>query len=336
LEVVVSPLVVAARPRGIWAPGADAAGFAVRELGFPVVEDPSEADVVVLGAEPSYDAVERGLDAVLPGRRAALLIVLGTGWPGAERNGYLDAGSDRAAAKRLPDPRTGMLGPEGGRIYWEAEAGGEGRGVLAALDRFAEELARGWVTLTVHGGGGARVYVQSANRNRPLSAALIEIGAAAAGGELANALDRDLAVTQIEKAELERRVKDISAAYDDLAADVELALEEIGRRLDEAEERARRIMPALAGSLAARLRAAERTEAGLRSRLGEVDAQLASLRAELEAERVWVLEQVRRVAQSQAWRLGHGVVRGARTAALRRHKGTDALSAIVRRLEDDS
>jgi len=56
------------------------------------------------------------------------------------------------------------------------------------------------------------------------------------------------------------------------------------------------------------------------------------LRAELLAQRAWVLAEVTRVRESLSWRLGHRLVRIARWLTFRPGRGTDALGAIIQRM----
>ena len=56
------------------------------------------------------------------------------------------------------------------------------------------------------------------------------------------------------------------------------------------------------------------------------------LRAELVEERAWVAAEAERVRASQAWRLGHRVVRTVRVLTGRRDIGTDALGRLIERM----
>ena len=56
------------------------------------------------------------------------------------------------------------------------------------------------------------------------------------------------------------------------------------------------------------------------------------LKAELVEERAWVAAEAERVRASQAWRLGHRVVRTARLLTFRRDVGTDALGRLIERM----
>jgi hypothetical protein len=51
-------------------------------------------------------------------------------------------------------------------------------------------------------------------------------------------------------------------------------------------------------------------------------------------DRAWVADQAERVRASTSWRLGHRVMRILRTITFRRHRGSDALSGIIERMQD--
>lgn len=75
--------------------------------------------------------------------------------------------------------------------------------------------------------------------------------------------------------------------------------------------------------------------AALSARAALVDTQRNEtdrLHAELVEERAWVAAEAQRVRASQAWRVGHRVVRTARLLTLRRDRGTDALSRLIERM----
>jgi hypothetical protein len=107
--------------------------------------------------------------------------------------------------------------------------------------------------------------------------------------------------------------------------------------ISELEERENGLAARLtAGLVAAReeLVALRRRNDRLEQQLLAAEAVAAEARARLAAEREWVAEQARRVEASQAWRVGHMLVRRARRLTWRSDRGTDALTAIVRRMTD--
>ena len=93
-------------------------------------------------------------------------------------------------------------------------------------------------------------------------------------------------------------------------------LEAHARQLDEARGARDRLSAEVE-----RLRAAERREAD-------------RLRLEALEDRVWVAEQVTRLADSTSWRLGHRLVRMARRLALRGDRGTNLPARIIERMRE--
>ena len=107
--------------------------------------------------------------------------------------------------------------------------------------------------------------------------------------------------------------------------------------ISELEERENGLAARLTGGLVAareELVALRRRNARLEQQLLAAEAVAAEARARLAAEREWVAEQARRVEASQAWRVGHMLVRRTRRLTRRSDRGTDALTAIVRRMTD--
>ena len=75
--------------------------------------------------------------------------------------------------------------------------------------------------------------------------------------------------------------------------------------------------------------------AAISARAALVDSQRNEadrLRMELVEERAWVAAEAERVRASQAWRLGHRIVRAARRLTFRRDEGTDALGRLIERM----
>lgn len=115
---------------------------------------------------------------------------------------------------------------------------------------------------------------------------------------------------------------------DGLLADLEAAL----NRLEAAEAELEPLYEALAAA-AVQLRALIRRKRMLERRLATAHAVAAQAQAQLQAEREWVAEQVQRLAASQSWRIGHGLIRAVRAAGNRRDRGADALTVILRRMQ---
>lgn len=107
--------------------------------------------------------------------------------------------------------------------------------------------------------------------------------------------------------------------------------------ISELEERENGLAARLTAGLAAareELVGLRRRNARLEQRLLAAEAVAAEARAQLAAEREWVAEQAQRVEASEAWRLGHKLVRRVRRLTWRTDRGTDALTAILRRMSD--
>ena len=74
--------------------------------------------------------------------------------------------------------------------------------------------------------------------------------------------------------------------------------------------------------------------AAINARAALVDSQRNEadrLRAQLVEERAWVAAEAERVRASQAWRLGHRIVRTGRRLTFRHDAGTDALGRLIER-----
>jgi hypothetical protein len=108
-----------------------------------------------------------------------------------------------------------------------------------------------------------------------------------------------------------------------------------------AVERDRQSLTSLVERLGAGARDLEETR-GARERLsGEVARLRAAERREadrvrLEAleDRIWVAEQVRRLAESMSWRIGHRLVRTVRRLTFRRDRGTNLPARIIDRMQE--
>jgi hypothetical protein len=130
---------------------------------------------------------------------------------------------------------------------------------------------------------------------------------------------------------LQRRLAAAEAREAELATRLEVALDELEQRETGADRQVVEALESAAGQLAS----LRHRKAAAEQRATAAEAFAAAARRELAEERAWVAEQARRVAASQAWRIGHLAVRQGRRLTLRRDRGTDALSAIVQRMTAD-
>jgi hypothetical protein len=106
-----------------------------------------------------------------------------------------------------------------------------------------------------------------------------------------------------------------------------------------AAEQDRQAIAAIAQQLAARIRGDRSIGALARSGLSELPlgaprSELDRIRLERLEERAWVAEQARRVAESSSWRVGHRLVRLARSLAFKRDRGTNLPLQIAERMEE--
>jgi chromosome segregation ATPase len=135
---------------------------------------------------------------------------------------------------------------------------------------------------------------------------------------------------------LQARVQDLKVACEQLRLERADLLEELEaslRRIEAAEIDLRPMYEALERA-EDRAQELERRAQTLELRLTSANQLAASAHKQLLAERAWASDQARAVAASQSWRVGHGLVRVARALGLRGDQGADALTVIIRRMED--
>jgi hypothetical protein len=115
--------------------------------------------------------------------------------------------------------------------------------------------------------------------------------------------------------------------------------DELLAALWETAEHDRQAIAAIAQQLAARVSGHRGSGAPMRSGTSELPlggprSELDRIRLERLEERAWVAEQARRVAESNSWRVGHRLVRLARSLAFRRDRGTNLPLQIAERMEE--
>jgi hypothetical protein len=132
---------------------------------------------------------------------------------------------------------------------------------------------------------------------------------------------------EFERLRLETVLVAERLSWAELEHDLEAALDQLEHSEAEFEQ-----FLAEAGTAAVQLRALRRRKRILDKRLARATALAATARMQRDSERAWVVQQVSRVAASQSWRVGHGIVRTTRRLTLRRDRGTDALIRILERL----
>lgn len=343
----MKPLVEALAPRAVWVCGEDELCGEVRDhaatLGYELVAEPGEGtDLSVISGDPNYYVVTSHLERSLaPGVGGAvgspIHVVSGTGWPYGERDGYLDpehvpTDHRRPYARCLADPDQVWLTAEPATLASALESGGDKNGVRPAVQTVADR--EGWRGWFFPGFGGLAILAPESRLTpgHPLTELLGRLAVSPEAQELLMRLDQELARGAIARARLTRALDDEQELNLELNQGLQTALSELDRELEE-EASAVEILsdglPRVSAALSASTQRAER----LAQRVQEVEALAAATRAELSQERTWVALQARLIYHSQAWQIGHWIARTARLLTFRRHRGTDAVQAIVTRME---
>lgn len=142
-------------------------------------------------------------------------------------------------------------------------------------------------------------------------------------------MSSDYEALERECARLRTELAAAQQARAELASELEAALE----LLEESERQLAPVFDAV-GTAGMQVRALSHRKRLLERRVVSANATAQAAQARLAADRAWVVAQVRSVAASQSWRVGHRLVRAARAVALRHDRGADGLTVIIRRMED--
>ena len=132
-----------------------------------------------------------------------------------------------------------------------------------------------------------------------------------------------------ERVRLESELAAAQAARAQLAGELETALD----LLEEAETELAPLFDAVQ-TAGIQVRALSHRKRLLERRVVNANATAQAAQARLVADRAWTVQQVRSVAASQSWRVGHRLVRALRAVAFRHDRGADGLTVIIRRMED--
>jgi chromosome segregation ATPase len=141
---------------------------------------------------------------------------------------------------------------------------------------------------------------------------------------------------KLEIAALGNEVQRLAAACQQLQTERDELLAELDSALARLEAAEVELEPMYASLERASVHTRSLTDTvrTLEQRLAYANRRAASAHDQLLAERAWASDQARAVAASQSWRVGHSLVRAARALGLKDDKGSDALTVIVRRMED--
>jgi chromosome segregation ATPase len=141
---------------------------------------------------------------------------------------------------------------------------------------------------------------------------------------------------KLEIAALGDEVQRLAAACQQLQTERDELLAQLDSALTQLEATEVELQPMHAALERASVQARSLTDRvqTLEQRLAYANRMAASAHDQLLAERAWASDQARAVAASQSWRVGHSLVRAARALGLRGDKGSDALTVIIRRMED--
>lgn len=142
-------------------------------------------------------------------------------------------------------------------------------------------------------------------------------------------MSSELEALERERVRLESELAAAQAARAELASELETAL----ALLEESDRQLAPVFEAVE-TAAVQVRALSHRKRVLERRVVSANATAHAAQARLAADREWVVAQVRSVAASQSWRLGHRLVRALRAVAFRHDRGADGLTVIVRRMED--
>jgi hypothetical protein len=343
----VEPLLRTLAPRAVWVQGEDELCQLVREhaerLGYAALATPdARTEVVVVSGAPNHHLVRRAVEAAQapgahPEDRPPVIVVAATGWPHADRDGYVEpdaipVAERRAYARCLPDPDATWLSAERTTLAYALESGGEGNGVWPALERL---LASGeWQARRIEGFGGMSVLAPERRlASEPaLQAAWTALGEAEAHAVVARALDLELGRAELRRARLERELAELRGERDQLRESLAAAVAELEDQLGADRERVHRLGERV-GEISAAISVRAQQARSLEKRAMEAEALAAAAREELQGERQWVAVRARSAAGSQAWRVGHRLSKLARLLTFRRDRGTDALAQIVAHVE---
>jgi hypothetical protein len=340
---VVGPVLEAVAPRSVWAPGDDQLSAQARAAGSVLEREPGErTDAAVVSGRPYHQFVSEMLaaataDGVGGQSGPPVIVVSATGWPHGDRDGYPEpelvaSEQRRAYARTLPDPDERWLSAEPASLAYALEAGGERNGVRAPVDALL--AGTGWRGLLLEGSGGIAVLTHDSRlaANAELRLCWSRLEGLGPVQEMLRRRDLDLARSLLAEAALRRALTEQTAATESLRSALRAALTELDSELDFETDAVRRLSGDV-DRLGVTLAAGVRREQGLEQRLTEAEALVADSRETLRAERVWVAQQARGVASSQAWRVGHRLARAGRRLTFRGNRGTDAVNGIVARME---
>jgi hypothetical protein len=214
-------------------------------------------------------------------------------------------------------------------------APGESDAVPPAVGALAERS--GWQAKFVPGFGGIVILVSEGrlSASEALSNQWAVLDRPETLHSILAQLEAELAASERTRAQLEKDLHECQRSTGELQAALSAALDQLDSELDSERDAIEQLGERLGRIRTAMLGPTRRVQS-LERRLMEAEAlQLAANRT-LDEERAWVAEQARLVGSSQAWRMGHRLVRLGRMMVFRRDRGTDAFERIVARMERET
>lgn len=299
---------------------------------FEFTDSLTDADLVLSGAS-DYRTVRDLLDTLR--QHPPAVIVSGIGWPCGRRDARLDiAGLPRSERRRFayrqPIPGRVALGARPSPVAFANLEGGAQNGVLTAVEDGTRAAPDAWAVRSIEASGGVAILLPKSQATPDRWLALLPSDY---GREISERLERSIVELRLERLQL-------LAELESDRAD--------GSMTDEARdllEVASRTGPRIEVEIERRREAEQRLIAALREadvRVEHERNRWESLRHNLEtgsgadlyrSEHEYILEQVRMIASSEAWRWGHRLANAARLITFRRGRGTDAATRLVERME---